>query len=465
MAGVYPIISLHRQGHLMEEAPVRGNRLYTGSSWKNQLTDPQSGMHHHRLFLRTVMGYRLYLPAETKGTFSRAGSSVSLDDMLAWGLASRSKKGIVLNLDRRTSGEFHFGGATYRLRFGPLPRKTAAAEPIPVGKVPVSCRLSPPDRTDLAFSGILLATLLCAVLTVQGLARVDIPDITTIRQLPRRISRLILEPVAPPPAVTTVTEKGPGDATAQEEETKPEPEEAAPEKTEEPRGPAADEGAPAPTREVIRRQVSKVGILGVLTGKGTAGRSSARRGITALQLDEELSQSLEDVLSEVGGITTAAEDAAGGGFGPGGEGKGLLGIEGQLGGTGVDSPIKISSLGELPTGPGSGGDRASEEVVRPEEHENRSTRAIARVVAAHTGAIRYAYNRELRKNPALRGKIVLTFTIAAAGNVTACRVEESAMDWPPLEEALVRMVRKWTFPEIPQGDVTVSYPLVFFPSM
>ena len=103
--------------------------------------------------------------------------------------------------------------------------------------------------------------------------------------------------------------------------------------------------------------------------------------------------------------------------------------------------------------------------IAPEQREERSTRAIARVVAAHTGAIRYAYNRELRKKPSLRGKIVLNFTISPEGDVTQCHVEESAMNWPPLEDSLVRIVRTWTFPQIPEGDVTVSYPLVFFPSM
>ena len=152
-------------------------------------------------------------------------------------------------------------------------------------------------------------------------------------------------------------------------------------------------------------------------------------------------------------------------------GSGLIGIEGQLNDANVSGPIQVSNLGTAGGKPfgsldgSNSGETAAEEYVAPAQREERSTRTIARVVAAHTGAIRYAYNRELRKKPSLRGKIVLTFTISPEGDVTECRIEESAMNWPPLENSLVKIVRTWRFPEIPEGDVTVSYPLVFFPSM
>ena len=186
---------------------------------------------------------------------------------------------------------------------------------------------------------------------------------------------------------------------------------------------------------------------------------------------------LEKMLSEISGITTSASVAGtGGGTGFGGTepGSGLIGIEEQLNDVNVSGPIQVSRLGTASGQPfgslsGSSSGEAvgslSEEYVAPERREERSTRTIGRVVAAHTGSIRYAYNRELRKKPSLRGKIVLTFTISSEGKVTECHIEKSAMNWPPLEKSLVKMVRTWRFPEIPEGDVTVRSPLVFFPSM
>lgn len=111
------------------------------------------------------------------------------------------------------------------------------------------------------------------------------------------------------------------------------------------------------------------------------------------------------------------------------------------------------------------GIEVGEEYVTPELREERSRETITRIVSSHASDIRYAYNRELRKNPTLQGKIVVTLTISAEGQVTECRVKETEMNWPPLEESLVEMFKTWTFPEIPEGEVTVSYPFVFFPSM
>jgi TonB family protein len=124
-------------------------------------------------------------------------------------------------------------------------------------------------------------------------------------------------------------------------------------------------------------------------------------------------------------------------------------------------PAISDGTGEV-TGSGAG---EEEKYIPQEQRKERSRNAISRIVAAHTGAIRYAYNRELRKNPSLQGKIILTFTISPEGQVTECRVKESEMNWPPLEQSLVKIFKTWKFPEIPEGDVTVSYPLVFFPSM
>jgi TonB family protein len=135
-------------------------------------------------------------------------------------------------------------------------------------------------------------------------------------------------------------------------------------------------------------------------------------------------------------------------------------VPGQTPGDVHEEPPSIGDGTDKGTGAG-----IEEEYIGPEHREERSNKAISRIVAAHTGAIRYAYNRELRKNPSLQGKIVLGLKISPEGQVTECRIEESSMNWPPLEEALVEIIKTWRFLEIPEGDVTVSYPLVFFPSM
>jgi TonB family protein len=385
------------------------------------------------LVRKTFTGYQLRLPVDSIGTFRKAGSSLDLDQLVAWGFASRRSGWYLIPLNKDMSGEFSLHGASFRLTFAEQSRIMALSETPVTGILPIRYRFGVPDRNDMVFMVILLLIFVLQILTVRSLSNYPIPEITSIKELPRRISRLILEPVAPPPVSRIVKPVSPdteGEATGPVKEPVPveEPsvaEQASPLPKETLAAPTPlEEPTPGVGRDAIRRQVSKIGVLGVLTGGSGTG-------------DQE------------------------------GSGTGLIEIEGILDDKGVGDQIQISRLGEASEATESIGTSPGyvEEIIQPELRDERSSRVISRVVGSHTGAIRYAYNRELRKNPALHGKIVLTFTISPAGSVTECTVEESEMDWPPLEDSLVRMVLGWKFPEIPEGTVTVSYPLVFFPSM
>jgi TonB family protein len=463
------LISLLRNGRTIARSVVKGGHIYTGRDWKCQLVDPASSSNRQKLIVRTLGGYRLNLPIDAAGTFTYRGSTIALEDMVAWGLARRSKKGFQVHHRKGMSADVRIGSASYILEYGQPPVAEMAPEPAKYGHLPIRYRLQTPHRTDLTFITLLTLILLAHIAGVRSLRDYPIPEITAIGELPRRISRLILEPVAPPPAKVVIKGETEGEGPIAESEKEPEAQKVEPETEAPPKG---DTPAPA-TREVIRKQVSKMGVLGVLTGRGTAGRKTAGAGISVLQLDAELQQDLESVLGEIGGITTTASvSGTGGGAGFGGTepGSGLIGIEGQLNDANVSGPIQVSSLGTAggqPFGSPDGSDTGSlaEEYVAPEQREERSSRTVARIFDAHNGAITYAYNRELRKKPSLRGKIVLTFTISPEGDVIECHIEKSAMNWPPLENSLVKMIKTWRFPEIPEGDVTVVYPLVFFPRM
>ncbi len=468
-------IKLLRNGRTVTRSMVKGRYVYTGRDWKCHLVDPANPARRQKLLVRTFAGYRINLPIDSKGTFIYKGSTLTLDDMVAWGLAVKSRKGYLVKHRRGMSADIHIGDATFILEYGQPPTPELdpemALEPAKHGHLPLRYRLQVPNRTDLTFLTLLTLILLVHIAGVRGLRDYPIPEITAIRELPRRISRLILEPVAPPPSKVAPKGETRGEGTSAGVEKEPEKvksEAEAPHKGD----------TPAPTtREAIRSQVSKMGVLGVLTGRGTAGRKTAGAGISVLQLDAELQRDLESMLADISGITTSSSVEANGGgavFGGTEPDSDRIGIEGQLQDAIGSEPIQVSSLGAAgakPFGALDGSDAGktsgsqTEEYVAPEQREERSTRTISRVVAVHTGAIRYAYNRELRKKPSLRGKIVLTFTISPEGDVTECRIEETAMNWPPLENSLVKMVRTWRFPKIPEGDVTVSYPLVFFPSM
>jgi len=78
-------------------------------------------------------------------------------------------------------------------------------------------------------------------------------------------------------------------------------------------------------------------------------------------------------------------------------------------------------------------------------------------------AIYALYNRALRANPALEGKLVLRLTIAPDGTVTECSVVSSELGDPDLEEKLVQRVMLFRFDAKDVAPVTTTKPIDFFP--
>jgi len=74
------------------------------------------------------------------------------------------------------------------------------------------------------------------------------------------------------------------------------------------------------------------------------------------------------------------------------------------------------------------------------------------------------YNRERRRNPGLKGKIVLEITISASGKVTAVKVVSSELNSPRLEQRLISRIKTFNFGAQKVKSLTVTYPIEFLPS-
>ena len=79
-------------------------------------------------------------------------------------------------------------------------------------------------------------------------------------------------------------------------------------------------------------------------------------------------------------------------------------------------------------------------------------------------AIYTLYNRALRKDPGLQGKVVLELTISPSGRVTHCRVVSSEINSSELVRKLVARVKMFNFGAKNVGVMKVNYPIDFFPS-
>jgi protein TonB len=95
---------------------------------------------------------------------------------------------------------------------------------------------------------------------------------------------------------------------------------------------------------------------------------------------------------------------------------------------------------------------------------SRSPEEIELMFDRNKGAIYALYSRALRESPELQGKLVLEFTIAPSGEVTACRVVSSELKDPELERRIVARVRLIRFEAKDVEPITTTKPIEFFPA-
>ncbi|HQS59775.1 MAG: hypothetical protein B7Y56_15670 [Gallionellales bacterium 35-53-114] len=116
---------------------------------------------------------------------------------------------------------------------------------------------------------------------------------------------------------------------------------------------------------------------------------------------------------------------------------------------------------ESATGAGVADDRPLSKGTGP----SRTDEEIQIVFDRYKAALYRIYNRELRNDPTLRGKMVLRITIEPDGRVTACTVKSSDMNSPALSADIVDRVLKFNFGKkdgVP--SLTILYPIDFLPA-
>jgi outer membrane biosynthesis protein TonB len=101
---------------------------------------------------------------------------------------------------------------------------------------------------------------------------------------------------------------------------------------------------------------------------------------------------------------------------------------------------------------------------RGERTAGRSIEDIQMVFDRNKGAIYSVYNRALRKDPSLQGKLVLQLTIAPSGQVTACSVVSSELHDAVLGQKISARVKLFDFGAREVETVTITYPIDFLPA-
>ncbi len=148
-----------------------------------------------------------------------------------------------------------------------------------------------------------------------------------------------------------------------------------------------------------------------------------------------------------GRATTLVEGAAGGGGGGGAGGGGKAGARGNGTGDGVAGSGKGGTLSKGASGKAS-----------------RSIEDIKLVFERNKGAIYALYNRALRDDAGLQGKVLVELKISPEGQVMSVRLISSELKSPELEQKLLARIRMFDFGAKDVDQMVVTWPVDFLPS-
>jgi len=293
---------------------------------------------------------------------------------------------------------------------------------------------------------VLVALLICFLfISVIPQINVPIPDRSVdVVKIPERLVKLVKKEPIPPPRPKPEQLKP--DKAAKGKEPAPEPSKMAADKVQkaaaarkkaERAGVLAFKGAFEDLLD--ETPVAKLGTEARLSKESprVAGRARARRSLVAMQAKGGSSGGIGNarVSRNVG---SGNVDRIGGA----GIGKGFARVESTIGGLGESSRPLSDGLA-----PG------------------RTDEEIQIVFDRYKATLYRIYNKELRKDPTLRGKILLRISIETSGVVSMCKVESTDLASPELVSKIVERIKRFNFgPKEGVSKLTILYPIDFLPS-
>ncbi len=269
-----------------------------------------------------------------------------------------------------------------------------------------------------------------------GLLPVPKPEQKSLQEVAPRLAKLIMEKKTPPPPPKPKARK--------KKAEKPKPK---------PKKKVARKPRPKPKKQQAARQKAERTGLVALSDE----LADLRESFDMAELSDNNLQ--KSATAKAPRINTRSNVlAARAGKGSGGINTGKLSRD--TGGSELARRQTTNVKSNLPTGRSGGKVSRSKGSKGPMRDQNE----IELVFQKNKGAINRLYQRALRQDPTLQGKVVLELTIAPNGKVIKCVVISSELNNPALERRLVARVKLFRFKPRKVETVTVRYPIDFLPS-
>ncbi len=271
------------------------------------------------------------------------------------------------------------------------------------------------------------------------------PDPYEVEEIPPRIAKLLLEekPLPPPPP-------------PKEEEPEPEPEE-------EPEPEQVVETEPEPAPEVIPEPEPQPDPTEIARERAQAALMPFAEDLSDL-VDRDLMESVADdrpLSASVGEAQRNERAMITSKVGAASSGINTASLSRNTGGTGIAG--RTTTQVQSPVagiGQSAGGARRTGTSGKA----SRSREEIELVFDRNKAAIYALYNRALRDEPGLQGKVVVELKIAPGGEVVGCRVVSTELKTPELEQKLIARIRQFDFGAKDVDVMVVSWPVDFLPS-
>ena len=375
--------------------------------------------------------YHLVFTEQMQGKVRLDSSDVDFATLRSQELAKKRGSLYVLPLNETSKGKISLGEITLLFQFVSPPPQPVKTELPPLAKGSLW------QSVDHLFFLILLGSLAVHFSGATYLAL--LPNVEeaelSLDQLPDRFARVILPPkAAEPPRPKTPPE-------AEKKEAKKE------------ENVKIRKGSDSARRAEVQQRVASKGLLKILGSTGAGGGGAFADVLGPSTGTGEIASAL----AGASGVGVATADALGqGGSRKGGKAGAVAGI-GEVGTSGGGN-VNLGSKGDARV---SGQVKDSTPDV---ESSDVDREALARYVRQRLKAMQGCYERELKRNPSLKGKIVVRFSILPSGRSGDIDFEQNTLGDEAVTSCIRSVIRGWIFPFKPSDAVSVAYPFVFSPA-
>jgi TonB family protein len=432
-------VGVIRDGRIVEERILPGRQSVTvGSAPGNTIVAEGSTLSPSMpLFLWHGDRWLLTFREGVQGRIQGPQGEADLSALLAQGLAAKQGGGYVVQVNEDQRGKVVLGDVTVLWQFvTPAPE---ARRPV----VPGVHKGSHFQSMDRLFVIILLCSFALHTGFYVTMAATDLPQReVTLEEIPDRYARVLIPERKPQPP--KLPEAGPSTDVKVEAPVEKKPDKKP--------GDPGPEGKAAHAAAVAKAVQSK-GILKVL---GALGPGTGRGAVADVFGTGGGVGDVATALAGAGGVAVATDASAVGGRKGGGQG-GSAGIGDLATAGGGGGKVAYGAKAEVKV---SGSVAAEAAEVDSSEVDQGKLGAFVR---ARMGLLKACYENALKRNPGLKGRMRIRFTILETGGVQDLNVVENALGSPEVASCVANTMRAWRLPFRPSGPVTVDYPLVFTP--